>query len=263
MRSTGALGMSIGTSLAFEGDAASTIRSMDSVLLNLMTMIRNAHDAYESTEEKEALTVDQLVQDVTSDLKILAGWMEQARKTKPISMVVYYPTYFSLGFRFPKADLKKPKGVKQERYAALSEAVAKKVYDKYDKLVVKTDVGMPEYKGRGIVLTHHVVDLVMVEAVARLTLLESYTGKMKPYTQWYTKLTGGDELFNMPFNRLTIQIFGDRSTNFSSSSRGIKELVKRLAVEFRWTSATTLGRMRSNINSLPQGVDRAGLLMLF
>lgn len=263
MRSTGTLGMSVGTSLALEqGDAASQIRMSDVALFNLMTLIRNAHDAYESKEEKEALTADQLAEDVVSDLKVLSQWMEQARKAKPIQMIVYYPTYFSLPFRFPKADLKEIKGKNQERYDRLSKDTAKKLYAKYDKLIQKTDVGMPAFKGRGIVLTHHVVDLVMVENVARLMLMESYTGKVKPYTQWYTKLTGGDQLFFMPFNKLTIQIFGDRSTNFKSSSLKIKELVKKLALDFGWTSATTLGRMRGNINSLPAGADRTGLLMM-
>lgn len=263
MRTLGTLGMSTGTSLALElGDAASQIRMSDVVMFNLLTLIRNAHDAYETKEEKLALTADQLMEDVVGDLKILARWMEQARKTKPIQMVVYYPTYFSLPIRFSKAKLWEPTKPNQIRYVKLVKDTAKKLYSKYDKLIQKTDIGMPTYKGKGIVLTHHVVDLVMVDAVSRLMLMESYTGKVKPFTQWYTKLTGGENLYFMPFNKLTIQVFGDRSTDFRSSSTGIKELVKKLATDYGWTSATTLGRMRSNISSLPQGVDRAGLLMM-
>jgi len=262
MRSTGALGMSIGTSLAFEGDAASTIRNSDAVLLNLFTLIRNAHDAYETKEEKEALTATQLFEDVVSDLKIIAQWIEQARKTKPLSLKVYYPTYTTIKLRFPKADLKEPKGEKQIRWEKLSKEVAKDLYAKYSKILIKTDMGLPDYQGRGIVLTHHVIDLVSVDGVSRLTLIESYTGKLKPFTKWYTKLTGGDELYYMPFNRLTIQVFGDRSTHFKSSSHGIKELVKKLAKDFSWTSATTLGRIRVNINSMPNSADKAGLLLM-
>lgn len=262
MRSLGALGMSIGTSLAFEGDAAGTIRSSDTVLFNLFTLIRNAFDAYENKEEKDKLKADQLMEDVVGDLKVIARWIEEARKTKPITLTVYYPTYFSMKFRFPHAKLKEAKTEAQKHYDVLSKKVAKEVYAKFDKIIVKTDVGMPAFKGRGIVLTHHVVDLALVDAAARLTLLESYTGKLKPYTQWFTKLTGGDELYYMPFNRLTIQIFGDRSVQFFSSSHGIKELVKKLAQDFGWTSATTLARCRMNINSLPTGVDKAGLLMM-
>jgi len=263
MRSTGALGMSLGTSMAIEqSDAASQIRMSDVALFNIYTLIRNAHDAYETKEEKEKLTADQLVEDVVADLKIMGAWMEKARQTKPIQMIVYYPTYFSLKLRFPLASLKEPKTDNQKRYDKVSKGAAQKLYDKYEKLIQKTDIGMPAFKGKGIVLTHHVVDLVMVDAVARLTLLESYTGKLKPFTQWYTKLTGGEELFYMPFNKLTIQVFGDKSTDFFSSSQGIKALVKKLALDNGWTSATTMSRVRSNIGSLPQGVDKAGLLKM-
>lgn len=262
-RVIGALGMSIGTSAAIEqNDAASQIRLSDVVLFNLLTLIRNAHDAYETKEEKEKLTADQVFKDVIEDLKSLAKWMEVARKTKPIEMIVYYPSYTTLGLRFPLADLKKPKTELQIKYDTLSKEVAKKIYSKYEKIIKKTDVGMPTFKGKGIVLTHHVVDLVMVDAIARLTLLESYTGKLKPYTLWNTKLTGGDELFYMPFNKLTIQVFGDKSTNFKSSSAAIKDLVKELAKLHSWTSATTMSRVRANINSLPQGVNKAGLLKM-
>lgn len=263
MRSTGALGMSLGTSMAIEqSDAASQIRMSDVALFNIFTLIRNAHDSYEGKEEKEKLTADQLVEDVVEDLKIMGRWMEEARKTKPIQMLVYYPSYFSLKLRFPLADIKEPKTENQKRFDKLSKSAAKKLYEKYEKLIQKTDVGMPSFKGKGIVLTHRVVDLVMVDAVARLTLLESYTGKLKPFTQWYTKLTGGEELFYMPFNKLTIQVFGDKSTDFFSSSQGIKALVKKIALDHGWTSATTMSRVRSNISSLPQGVDRAGLLKM-
>lgn len=263
MRTTGTLGMSFGTSNAIEnGEAASQIRMSDVAMFNIYTLIRNAHDAYETKEEKEKLTADQLVDDVIADLKILGRWMEEARKTKPIQMIVYYPSYFSLKIRFPLADLKEPKGANQERFDKLSKSAAKKLFSQYEKLIQKTDVGMPAFKGKGIVLTHHVVDLVMVDAVARLTLLESYTGKLKPFTQWYTKLTGGEDLYYMPFNKLTIQVFGDRSTDFRSSSAGIKALVKKLALDNGWTSATTMSRVRSNISSLPPGVDKAGLLKM-
>lgn len=263
MRAIGTLGMSIGTSSGIElGDAGANIRNSDVVLFNLFTLIRNAYDAYEDKEEKATITSEQLIKDVIEDLKILSRWMETARKSKPIQMVVYYPTYFSLKFKFPLAELKEPKTDIQKAYDELSKRTAKELYKQFDKLVQKTDVGMPSFKGKGIVLTHHVVDLAVFENPARLTLLESYTGKLKPYTQWYTKLTGGDELHYMPFNKLTIQVFGDRSTNFRSSSVKIKNLVKGIAMENKWTSATTVSRVRNTINFMDNSLDKTGLLKM-
>lgn len=263
MRTVGTLGMSIGTSSGIElGDAGASIRNSDVVLFNIFTLIRNAYDAYEDKEEKAAVKSDQLIKDVIEDLKLISRWMEDARKNKPISMIVYYPTYFSLGFKFPLAEIKKPKTALQIEYDELTKLTAKELYKQFDKLIQKTDVGMPAFKGKGIVLTHHVVDLAVYEYPARLTLLESHTGKLKPYTQWYTKLTGGDELHYMPFNKLTIQVFGDRATNFFSSSMKIKNLVKSIAMENKWTSATTVSRVRNTINSMDNSLDRTGLLKM-
>lgn len=263
MRSLGALGMSIGTSLAIEQPAAAAqIRGSDVILFNLLTLIRNAHDAYENKEEKSKLTPEQVMEDVLTDLKLLSRWLEEVRKTKPLELIVYYPSYLTMKFKFPLAELKVPDTDLQKSYAKLSDKVASSIYGKYTKLIARTDVGMPAFKGKGIVLTHHVVDLAVYEHPARLTLIESYTGKLKPYTQWYTKLTGGKDLFSMPFNKLTIQIFGDKSTNFMSSSKAIKELVKKLATDSSWTPATTVSRCRLSINLLPDGIDKAALLKM-
>lgn len=261
MRSTGALGMSVGTSLAFEGQGAADIVQADTVLFNLHTLIRNAHQSYEKTD-KEAFDANTIAENVSSDLRLIGDWIDKSRNRKPIQMVVYCPDYDELSRDFPKAKLWEAKSDKQKAYVKLDEAVVKKLKDQYGKLINPQRRGMPEYTGRGIVLTHHVVDLTFVKGVGRLFLLESHTGLIKPFTLWYTKLTGGSELHYMPFNRLTIQVFGDRSTNFQTSSLGIRELVKKLAQDHKWTSATTLSRIRSTINGLPQSVDKAGLLLM-
>jgi len=263
MRALGALGMSVGTSLALElgGDA---IRSADTLLFNLRTLIRNAQAAYEKDDEG-ANNVKVLTKDVEEDLIKLGQYLEQLRKGKPIQMVVYYPSYKGLERKFKHADLTDflNKGTeKQKKYARLSKDVADALMSKHGKILVATDVGMPDFKGNGLVMTHHVVDLADVRGYSRLFLLESYTGVLKPFTAWYTKLTGGEELHYMPFNHLTIQVFGDRSTNFKSSSKAIKDLVKKIALDSGWTSATSMSRVRNSIAALDNPVDRAGLLMM-
>lgn len=261
MRAVGALGMSIGTSRAFEAENSGTIRSVDSVMFNLSTMIRNAHASYE-TDDKEKTDAEQLSIDVSSDLRLIGAWLEKARNSKPIQMIVYSSDYSGLKSSFKHGSVWEPKSEKQIAYAKLVKDTLAILEKQYGKLIVHTKASVPTFAGKGIVLTHHVVDLTAVTGVGRLYLLESYTGLIKPFTLWYTKLTGGEELHYMPFNRLTIQIFGDKSTNFKASSHGIKELVKKLAVDNKWTSATTMSRIRGTINNLPDGVDKAGLKLM-
>jgi hypothetical protein len=263
MRALGALGMSVGTSLALElgGDA---IRSADTLLFNLRTLIRNAQAAYEK-DDAGSDDVNTLTKDVEEDLVKLGQYLEGLRKGKPIAMVVYYPSYKGLKSRYKYAELTDflNNGTeKQKKFARLTKDVASALMSKHAKILTATDIGMPDFKGNGVVMTHHVVDLAEAPGYGRLFLLESYTGVLKPFTGWYTKLTGGEDLHYMPFNRLTIQIFGDRSTNFKSSSKAIKDLVKKTAIDGKWTSATSLSRVRNTIMNLDNQVDKAGLLMM-
>lgn len=261
MRAIGALGMSVGTSLAFEGPDQNKIVDGDAIMFNLKTLIRNAHAAYEK-DDKEKNKASQLAEDVSSDLRLIGGWLEKARKTKPIQMKVYLADYSKLKSMFPHGDVWEPKTDNQKAYAKLVDETVAILVKQYGKLIINTKAATPEFTGKGVVLTHHVVDLVTSNTTTKLFLLESYNGIIKPYTLWYTKLTNGNELHYIPFNRLTIQIFGDKSTNFKSSTQGIKELFKKLAKDHNWTSATTMLRMRSNINALPDSVDKAGLKLM-
>lgn len=261
MRTVGALGMSVGTSLAFEGETVPAILASDTILFNLRTLIRNAHQAYEK-DDPDAFKTTQIVADVKDDIVKLAKWINENRGTRPINMVVYAPKYEGLKHKFKKADLWEPKTNKQIAFAKLVDEVSSKLVREYKTLIHETDCQFPTFSGRGVVLTHHTVDLTLSNTVMRLHLLESHTGALKPYTQWYTKLTGGDELFNMPFNRLTIQIFGDRSTNFKSQSLQVKNLVKELAQQAKWTSATSYDRVKATINGMGHSVTKVGLQMM-
>lgn len=262
MRVLGGLSMSVGTSLAFEESGENLLLGIDCMLFNIKTLIRNASQSYEPGDT-EPTNPKQLVQDVESDLTIIAKWLEANRGSKPVRMVVYAPSYKNLKADYPLADLWKPRTDKQNTLQKAYDETLKLLLAKYPKLIVTTKDSIPEYSGNGLVITHHPVDLVTVRGVGRLSLLESHTGVVKPFTDWYTKLTGGDKLYYMPLNRLTIQVFGDKSVNFKSQSLAIKELVKQIALDNKWTSATTLSRVRSTINALPSSVTKAGLLKMF
>ena len=257
-RDVGALGMSAGTSLAFEGEYQSEIVSVDALLFNLRTLIRNAHGAFTAATP----TTKDILEAVKDDIVKIGKWVEERRGTRPISMTIYFPSYKSLKREYGKADLWEPTKDNQLAYAKVVEEVGKSLCDEYKGLIKQTDCDFPNFSGNGIVMTHHVVDLTFTSAVTRLHLLESHTGKLKPYTEWYSKLTGGNELFYIPFNHLTIQIFGDKSTNFKSSKLALKNLVKQMAQASRWTSATSYERVKFTVRSLPGGADKAGLLML-
>lgn len=262
MRELGDLGMSIGTSLAFESQEGQfNLATTDNLYINLRTLVRNAIGAYDK-DDLDRYKVDPVVEAVVSDLKAMGSAMKDIAKMKAVNLVIYYPSYNGLKSKFPKADLWEPTKEKQKAYQSLMEKVVKEIKAKFPNVIKDIDYRIPDFSGKCTVITHHAVDLTTTEGYQRLSLLETHSGIVKPYILWNTKLTGGPELYNIPLNTFTIQIFGDRSTNFKSSSKAIKDLVKNLADVGKWTTASTMSRIRSTVLTHTTGVTQAGLLLL-
>lgn len=256
--------MSIGTAQAFEGEEGKhAIPNADSFLINLRTLIRNAHGAY-SKDDPQINDVDALKKAVLDDIKEIARALTVISPRSTMNIEIYYPTYKSLAQKFPHASIWKATTEKQKALQSLYEKVAKAFIKDHKELVTNTDCGMPAFKGKGLVITHHPVDLALTDGWGRLSLLETHSGVVKPYLLWNTKLTGGEEAnYNIPLNRMTIQVFGDKSVNFLGQNQAIKKLVRDLAVKAGWTSATTPQRCRSSINTYLTGVDKDGLLLFW
>lgn len=261
MRTVGALGISTGTSLAFESGVNNTLSKTDTLLVNLRTIVRNAIEAYEPDDPdgKDPVLITAAVRE---DLIGITKFITGLNLPKSTSFIVYNPSYKSLPKEFPHAKLWEPTTDKQKDHAALMGKVIKAVVDDFGTAIKQTDIMIPDFTGEGLIITSHPVDLALTKSYARLQLLESYTGLVRPHTMWYSKLTGGEKLFNMPLNKFTIQIFGDKSTNFRSESFKIKRLVEDIAQKAKWTSGSTIDRIRSSINSYSSGFDRTGLLNL-
>lgn len=260
MRTIGALGISVGTSLAFELSNGE-IRKPDTLLLNLRTIVRNAIDAYEP-EDPDGKDATLVARAAKEDLIKLAEYINELKLPKALNFVLFNPSYKSLDKVFPHAKLWEPTTPNQIARAKLFKDVIDILVKELGKTITPTDTKTPDFNGLGMIITHHPVDLVLTKSQSRLILLESYTGAAKPRTLWFTKLTGDVKLFNMPLNKLTIQVFGDKSVNFRSDSTKIKKLVEEIAKKSKWDSGSTEEKVRTSINIHASGFDRTGLLNL-
>lgn len=260
MRTLGNLGISVGTSLAFEGEFKDVINSYDTILINLRTIVKGVMEAAQDTGEYKStkLVKQWTIDDINGISKIL----EENKGYKPINMIVYNPTYSLLKMKFPAGDFWKPKTLKQIEREEMLDQVCSKVSSELKDLVVNNYTSLPEFEGKGMILTSYPVDLLLTESNRRLYLLERYTGVIKPFNMWYTKLTGSKDLENMPFNKLTITVFGDKSTTFKSSKQGLKDQVKELAVLGKWTSFSTLEKVRATINRYAHPIDKPFFLRI-
>ena len=90
-----------------------------------------------------------------------------------------------------------------------------------------------------LILTNYAIDLLQRYKFTSLSLLESHTGAVKPPAMWYTKLNNGKELTTIPFDRMTIQMFGDGSNLFSPFPIKIRRTMLTISEKNKWTPMTT------------------------
>ena len=248
-RTIGMLPISVGTSLAFEPLLAVPKLQIDNLMINISTVFRNAYQAYK-TEVRDTLTADKLYQDVIQDLGGIYEILSKIGRNRSPNMVAYYCSYAGLPRRFPLAKLWVPTKPPQLKYASLEDVVLKRLLNELRGHVRLCDHTIPNGIRNTYVITHHAVDLIVPQGFGDITLIESYTGTLKERHQWYTKLTGGSKLERIPFNPLTIQVFGDNSTHFKANDFKYKNAVIVLSEKYKWTPMTTIDRIRLGIASV-------------
>lgn len=260
-RNKGTIPISVGTALALEVLPGTAMYKYHALIFNLRTLIRNARQAYDNEVPKR----QELYEAVKEDITGIAEFIVSLKLRTTLDFKVYYPSYKSLPRLFPLAKLKdiKNEGTDlQKSTLELDEWVADKICDEFGQAINKVDSRIPQFAGDALIMTNHPVDLVTTESYTRLHLLESHTGNIKSYSLFYTKLTGSDKLTNIPLNKVTIQIFGDSSTNFRSLNLGVKNEIKQLAETARWSTASTPSFVARSIRSLAPSPEKDILLKM-
>jgi len=217
--------------------------------LNLDTVIRNAYQAYE-TDDRAQVRAEGLANDVLQDLKGIYDNLALIGTAGIPELVVYRGSYKGLANRFKRASLWQPTTELQKAYATLAHATANGVVKAMKGLVKDVDYTVPRSTKRTYVVTHHVVDLLTPMGYGTLYLIESHTGVVKGKGALNTKLTNGASLARMPFNALTLQVFGDNSTNFRSGAFRYKAALLKLAEDHKWTPGATVERVHLGLTGL-------------
>lgn len=256
-REMGKFPLSIATSLALEGaagiieeapvDPAPIVTySPKEIWFNLRTLFRNLYGSMERSV-RDSITAGPAFDALMGELEVIVNVVDTISKHKA-RPVLYYATHHWLYREFPYAKLKRPKTALQEQYDFIENKVCNAIIKKMGKKTVRVfNVNLTGDYPPSFMVTHMPVDLLSSRYFQRLWLLESHTGAVKPKTQWSTKLTGGKGYERIPFNRFTLQLFGDDSTNFYSQSIRDKRKIIEIAEKNRWHSNTTKDKILNDI----------------
>lgn len=246
-RVKGHIPISIASSLAIEslsgtgeftGERVKLLK-FNSVWISINTVYRNLVGSIDKQYLK-SLSPSLLLDFISEELSIIETAL---KKVKPsLKIVFYYRDYTQLAKQFPLAKLKTPRTDKQFIAMELEQLTLKQFLNQdflHHNLDIRKTNRLEDKTANSLILTHHSVDLLDYKQFGKLELIESHTGSLKKPLEWNTKLTKIEGIDRLPFNRLTIQVLGDKSTDFLSYGIKEKRALMDIAKKGRWRPNTT------------------------
>ena len=225
------------------------ILSANALWINVRTLIRNILGAIPTADHSKVFP-DPLVDALTAEIQIIQAAVDRYTHDR-CKVVVYCQSYKSIMREYPHCFHRELKTEKQMFLRGLEDEVIQKLSGvMQDNPVLMSDLKLSGNNDDALIITHMPVDLLSRYNFTKLRLLESHTGKVKSYTSWNSKLTGGKDLARMPFNHVTLQFFGD-GVHFGTFPAKEKKQIIELAEAHRWNPTTSLDKMKSDIRSEP------------
>lgn len=239
----GDLGLSVPTDEAIKQLTPELIEKYPVLYINVKTLIRNAVGVI--AKEEGAIPLEKVWNRVMCDIDTLDGYLKHMRCYWILYHNTLADTFRLKGMR--GAVVKVPKTTKQLEYQHVEHSVVTKLLEEGHIPHVVNDALTPMTLApskNAIIISHLPTDLLKYHEFDDLLLLESHTGRFKNKVEWSSKLNISSELRTIiPFNEVTLQIFGDGETVQGRVS-SVKQRVIELAKKYSWNASTTMDRTR-------------------
>lgn len=262
-RTRGKLPVSIATSLALEGITGQhdnieptkplPLHKADALWFNLRTLFRNIYGAIPKDDLVKYSDVN-FVDTLFEEMLIIRSYID-SNAERPTKVMFYTCSYKSLARVFKKGKFKSPSTDRQKLLAQLEQNIMDQAVARYTEqksnIVVDNlfsyDSSIQMDKEKCFIVTHLPMDLLLCSGYKELFLLESHTGILKDRRLWNTKLTNGKNHMNIPFDKMSIQIFGDGNGGVFSPIGQYRAVILKIAEQFNWNALTTPDRVKETI----------------
>ena len=215
--------------------------------INVRTLFRNFRSSYQNNKEMD-IDIDTLVEGLLNELELIKTAVDDNLRLK---LVYYFPSYKSLSLCFPNAKIKTNFTPKQKTIQDIEKIVFSKILNRVEAASIRIfDVKIQGDNTSSLIITSYPVDLLSQSTFRKISLLESVTGNIKNKTEFITKLSKNEHYRNIPFNVLSIQIIGDKSTLLESQGQLYTGLLVNMVKDYNWTALTTLEKVKFDINKL-------------
>lgn len=259
-RNKGNFPLSIGTSIALEHffglvkednnkDNILPYKKYDCVCINLSTLVRNMIASIKSAELK-IVTNNDFVITLKNEITIIKQLFEEQTNNRSI-VSFYYNHYQGLNKHLKYASFKIRLTDNQSIIQFLEREVPKQINPQFIEPFEDTLLMITHGRRNNLLLTHNPLDLIF-NSLSNVALLESHTGKVKLPTQFNSKLKSAPE--HIPFNKITLQIYGDKANQILPMSSKIRNLfseeTKKLGITQFMDSKRFIDRLK--LTKLPE-----------
>ena len=228
----------------------------DAIFFNVKTLWRNFWGAY-SSEGKPNVR------------EVIPAFIEEARQLQNFihaggrAFYFYVPQYRAIERVFPLAKFRKEeKLTPKQKVEAIAEHVAITALMSSGLPISNLNYNFPAYDKDVWMITHHPIDLLQRYQFKSLHLLESHTGTLKNPMEWNSKIIPSADYVRIPFNVMTLQVFGD-GVNFLSGPPAYKKALKELAEVRQWTPLTTKIKIIDDLGRLADKTVATTLKKMF
>ncbi len=264
-RVVGNYNLSIATNMAIDGlynripDKAKVnplpAKAGNAIFFNVRTLFRNLWGSMRA-EDAEGTSLETFVDIIEQEMITIVSALSE--EEHPLEALFYAPSYEHLHKEYPNGELKNVKTDKMTHKVLMENRVLARLKQNElsDVNVIFNDVELKsDVPYKAFILTHYPVDLLHTVGFDKVFLLESHTGVVKGPDKWYTKLATKNLENNerIPFNKGTIQFFGDSGGMFKSQPLGAKKRVIEVAVKYKWNQHTTRSRMLDTLRLAGEG----------
>jgi len=246
-RAQGQFPLSIPTSLAIESACgilpeapteAPEVKRRTLLMVNVRTLVRNLIGSIE-TDNRRWLEPYSMAEVIANEMRTIEQVIAEHSDGR-CAVLFYQCTYSDLLREFSRAIIKTPNTPSQQWHQDTERNTLKALTKETAQGASVTTYtrNFPDLGGDAMIITHYPLDLLQRYRFQSLVLLESHTGAIKPPVMWNTKLYNGRELELLPFDRMTLQMFGD-GVLFTPMPIKIRKRVYGIAVKTQWTPITT------------------------
>lgn len=214
------------------------IEEYDAVWVNMRTLLRNMLGAL-STDQRPHALAETVAELLVNEMRTIESIVTEKSDGR-VEVTYYKCSYTDLSYSYNKSILRSPTSKNLKDAQLFDEHVLKVIDDEYQGHIPYLTLtrNFPDIHVKALILTHYPIDLLQRYRFETLALLESHTGAVKPPTLWNTKLKDGKELERIPFDRMTLQLFGDGVT-FTPMNIKVRRKLVEIADKHKWTPMST------------------------